>query len=88
MLRYKFEFGHIHLQTAGVLRVSRTVQWLREAAALQATGTRRIAQEVTLTGIYLATFGYWLNDSSGGQRKTRALLRRQLSAAGNLGLWC
>src|SRR3989344_4963566 len=32
MLAGKLEFGHVHYQFAGLLRVSRTVQWLREGA--------------------------------------------------------
>lgn len=87
MLLYKFEPGHIHLQTAGLLRISRTVQWFREAAELKATHLKRITQELTLTSIYLATFSYWLRDNSSGQRKTRRFLLRQLSRADRVGLW-
>ena len=32
MLLYKLELGHLHLQAGALLRVSRTVQWWREAA--------------------------------------------------------
>lgn len=35
MLLYKLEPGHIHLQIGGILRISRTVQWLMEAADLK-----------------------------------------------------
>ncbi|MGR9074240.1 MAG: TetR/AcrR family transcriptional regulator, partial [Gammaproteobacteria bacterium] len=38
MLLYKLEFGHIHLQALGVMRISRTVQWFREAARIDTTG--------------------------------------------------
>lgn len=64
MLSYKLEFGHVHLQVLGVMRVSRTVQWIREAARQEATGLQRIAEEVVLTSIYLAAFIYWLRDDS------------------------
>lgn len=87
MLLYKLEPGHIHLQAAGVLRISRTVQWFREAARLQASCGRRIAQELALSGLYVAVFLYWLRDRSTKQRKTRQLLRRKLSFGGQLGLW-
>ncbi|WP_111642321.1 TetR/AcrR family transcriptional regulator [Marinimicrobium alkaliphilum] len=87
MLLYKFEPGHIHLQAAGVLRVSRTVQWFREAAELKATHLKRISQELALTSIYLATFSYWLRDSSTRQRKTRRFLKRQLDHSERIGLW-
>ena len=79
MLGYKFEFGHVHLQILGIMRISRTVQWFREAAQLQATGISRIAQEVALTTIYLTCFGYWLYDESEDSSKTSDLLNRLLN---------
>lgn len=87
MLLYKLEPGHIHLQVAGVLRISRTVQWFREAAGLRASGGFRVAQEVTLSSIYVTTFVHWLRDGSEGQRDTLAMLRRKLEAGDRLGLW-
>jgi len=60
MLAYKLEFGHIHLQVPGLMRISRTVQWFREAACLDATGIQRVLEESTLTAIYLVTFARWL----------------------------
>ena len=33
MLAYKLEPGHVHLQALGIMRISRTVQWFREAFA-------------------------------------------------------
>ena len=36
MLAYKLEPGHLHLQLPGLVRVSRTVQWFREAAGEEA----------------------------------------------------
>ncbi|MDQ2076786.1 TetR/AcrR family transcriptional regulator [Marinimicrobium sp. ABcell2] len=87
MLLYKLEPGHIHLQAAGVLRISRTVQWFREAAGLTASHGRRIAQELALTSLYLATFSYWLRDSSEDQRKTREFLHKRLTNGDRLGLW-
>ena len=64
MLAYKLEFGHIHLQVLGLMRISRTVQWFREAARLDATGIRRILEESTLTAMYLMTFARWLFDDT------------------------
>jgi ubiquinone biosynthesis protein COQ9 len=78
MMAYKLEFGHLHLQIQGILRVSRTVQWFREAARLESTGLRRICGEAVLSSIYLLTFAYWLTDASAGQENSRALLRRHL----------
>lgn len=81
MLRYKLQPEHVHLQLAGLLRVSRTVQWLRETAALPAAGWRRELTEVALTAIYLSTFVCWLNDDSTDSARTRALLERLLTLA-------
>jgi rpsU-divergently transcribed protein len=87
MLLYKLEPGHIHLQMAGILRISRTVQWFREAAGLKARHLHRITQEVALSSLYLATFIYWLRDTSSGQHKTRNFLHRRLDAGDRIGLW-
>ena len=84
MLLYKLEPAHIHLQIKGVFRVSRTVQWLREAAGLDSTHLRRIAEEAGLTGIYLRTLSYWMFDNSTDQVKTRTFLDSQLARAERL----
>jgi ubiquinone biosynthesis protein COQ9 len=81
MLRYKFQPEHLHLQALGVLRVSRTVQWIREVAALPAEGWRRELEEAALTGIYLTTFATWLTDDSPGASRTRERLDRMLAMA-------
>ncbi len=87
MLLYKLEPGHVHLQMAGILRISRTVQWFREAAGLKASHLHRITQELALSSLYLATFIYWLRDSSSGQQKTRTFFRRKLEAKDRIGFW-
>lgn len=87
MLLYKLEPGHIHLQLAAVLRISRTVQWLREAAQLQASGIARIGQEVALSSLFVAVFIYWLNDTSKAQQQSMAFLHRKLQCADRLKLW-
>ena len=87
MLLYKLEPGHIHLQLAGILRISRTVQWLREAASLEATGLSRVGQELALSSLFVAVFIYWLNDNSADQQHSLSLLQRKLQCAGELKLW-
>lgn len=87
MLLYKLEPGHIHLQLAGILRLSRTVQWLREAAQLQASGAARIGQELALSALFIAVFIYWLNDRSVAQQHSLALLQRKLRCTDKLKLW-
>lgn len=87
MLLYKLEPGHIHLQFAALLRISRTVQWLREAAKLTASGLPRIGQELALSSLFVAVFVYWLNDNSAAQQRSLALLQRKLHCADKLKLW-
>lgn len=78
MLLYKLEPGHIHLQVGGLLRISRTVQWWREAARRQSLHLTRIAEESLLSGAYLCTFLHWLRHPDEDQADLRALLRRRL----------
>ena len=84
MLRYKFQPAHVHLQAALVVRLSRTVQWVREAARLDAAGRRRQIEEMGLTALFMATVMVWLTDTSEGQQRTRAILERRLASADRL----
>lgn len=86
MLRYKLHPDHLHLQALGITRVSRTVQWIREVALLRSVGRRREVEEVALTGIYLSTFVYWLNDDSAGFAGTHTFLDRLLAIAERVAL--
>jgi hypothetical protein len=81
MILNKLEPGHIHIQFPGLMRVSRTVQWLREAAGYDASFPRRAVEEVAHTGVYLATFTYWMSDESARSERTRRFLTRQLDLA-------
>ncbi|HZV98367.1 MAG TPA: TetR/AcrR family transcriptional regulator [Methylophilaceae bacterium] len=84
MIYGKLEPGHIHIQIPGLMRISRTVQWIREAAGRDATYARRALEETGLTSIYLATFFYWMNDDSPGSAQTSRLLDRCLALAEGL----
>jgi ubiquinone biosynthesis protein COQ9 len=84
MILNKLEPGHLHVQIPGLLRVSRTVQWMREAAGRDATFLRRALEETALTSIYLATFTHWLADDSPHAERTRSLLARLLQVAEDL----
>lgn len=81
MLRYKFQPEHVHLQALGLTRISRTVQWIREAAHLTSVGWRRELEEVALTAIYVTSFAHWLKDDSPGAERTHGLLDRLLARA-------
>ncbi|MGD2112719.1 MAG: TetR/AcrR family transcriptional regulator [Gammaproteobacteria bacterium] len=78
MLAYKLEPGHLHLQLPGLVRISRTVQWFREAAWQDSTGVRRILEEAGLTLIYVRSFTRWLFDETPGAQRTRQGLARDL----------
>lgn len=84
MIYGKLEPGHLHVQIPGLLRVSRTVQWMREAAGRDATYMRRALEETGLTSIYLTTFIHWMNDNSSGSARTSRFLDVSLSVAENL----
>jgi ubiquinone biosynthesis protein COQ9 len=81
MILNKLEPGHLHYQVGGLFRVSRTVQWLREAARRDAVLPRRAFEETALTGIYLATFTYWMWDDSSDSSATSAFLDKMLAGA-------
>ena len=78
MLRYKVQPDHIHLVIQGVLRISSTVQWVREAARVPSKGLRRELEEPVLTGIFLSTLAMWLVERTPGTPRTWAWLEQQL----------
>lgn len=78
MIWNKFEPGHLHYQIDGLRRVSRTVQWMREAAGRTAVLPWRAIEETVLTGIYLAAFWRWMYDDSAESIRTREFLGRRL----------
>jgi ubiquinone biosynthesis protein COQ9 len=81
MIFGKLEPGHLHILIPGVMRVSRTVQWMREAAQQDATYMRRALEETGLTTIYLMTFFVWMWDGSSGSTHTSEFLDRRLGQA-------
>lgn len=87
MIKGKLEPGHLHVQIPAVLRISRTVQWLREAARRDAAGLHRGLEETVLTSIFVTTFTGWLNDDSDASSVTRARLSRLLHGAAWMARW-
>ncbi len=87
ILQYKMLLLHVHLQLHGLTRISRTMQWLCEAAMLESLdrSTQRELEEAGITSIYLVTFRHWLSDDSDDSEKTRQLLSRLLNRAEKLG---
>jgi len=84
ILKYKLEFGHIHLQVLGMLRVSRTVQWMLESVGSKTVSLSRIAEEVGTTSVFLTTLGCWLTDHTEGYARTEKLLDSLLCKSENL----
>ena len=84
MLGEKLYFGHPHHYAALVLRVSRTVQWIRETAMLDATGRRKQVEEIGLSALFLAAVWRWVNDDSDGEIETRTFLALRLAQADGL----
>lgn len=87
IFKYKLEPGHIHFQTLGVLRVSRTVQWMLEASGSKTSHLSRIAEELGATSIYLAALVYWLRDRSADSRNTSDFIDRLLEKSEKLAGW-
>jgi AcrR family transcriptional regulator len=81
MLAYRLQPEHVHLQVRGILRISDTVQWIREVAMLPEVGWRREFAETVLTTIFLTVFTHWLFDESPQARRTQALLAQLLGGA-------
>lgn len=78
MIEGKLEPGHVHTQIDAILRVSRTVQWLREAAHRDAFLLHRAIEETLLTSVFVVSFGHWLLDRSHNFGATRRGIQRRL----------
>ncbi len=85
MIYGKLGPGHIQTQAAGLMRVSRTVERMREAAIREAIYIRRALEDSGLAAIYLAAFFYWMNDNSPGSVRTSRFLEGCLLVADKLG---
>jgi len=81
MIRTKLYPAHPHHWAPLVFNLSRLVQWVREAARLDAQGRRRQVEEIGLTALMVAAIGVWAVDETPDQERTRRFLRRRLEAA-------
>ena len=84
VLIYKLQPPHLHLQAGLVVATSRRVQWLREAAGLDAEGLQCSIEETGLTALFVAAVGVWLTDDSDDYRRTRKFIAHRLQNAENL----
>ena len=89
MLREKLYPAHPHHWIPLIFNLSRTIQLLRDASLLVADGRQRQIEELGLSALFLATLRVWCRDETAGQERTRAYLRRRLTAADRVmtGLW-
>lgn len=80
MIRDKAWPSHPHHWAPMVFDLSRLIHWWREAARLDRGGLARMAEEVALTSVFLATLGAFARDAdpalAGTRRALAALLRR------------
>lgn len=81
MIATKLYPSHPHHWVPLIFNLSRTIQWVRDAALLDATGRRRQIEEIGLSVLFLATLAVWLSDTSADQEETRDFLHRRLAAA-------
>ena len=78
MIGAKLHPSHPHHWVPMIFSLSRLIHWALEAARLDARGVARQAEEVGLTLVFLRALRVWLDDTSPGQQRTRAFLRRNL----------
>ncbi len=81
MLRHKLYPAHPHHWLPMIFNLSRTIQWLRDAALLDAGGRRRQVEEIGLSALFLATLAVWQRDRTPDQTRTRVFLARRLAEA-------
>jgi hypothetical protein len=81
MLAVKMYLPHPHHWVPMIFNLSRLIQWLRDAAGLDAGGHRRQIEEIGLTALFLATLAVWVRDGSPDQERTRRFLDRRLCTA-------
>jgi AcrR family transcriptional regulator len=79
MIGAKLHPSHPHHWVPMIFSLSRLIQWVLEAARLDARGLPRQAEEVGLTLLFLRALRVWLNDASPGQQRTREFLCRNLA---------
>jgi AcrR family transcriptional regulator len=84
MLSAKLYPSHPHHWVPAIFHLSRLIQWVRDAACLDAPGQRRQVEEVGLTLLFLVTLRVWLRDQTEDLATTRRFLRRRLKEADRL----
>src|SRR4029453_9709431 len=78
MIRAKLYPSHPHHWVPMVFSLSRLIQWVLEAARLDARGLPRQAEEVGLTLLFLGALRGWLGGRGPGRGRTRGFLHPTL----------
>ncbi len=81
MLRAKMWYAHPHHYVPMVFNLSRLIQWLRDAAGMDAGGRQRQIEEIGLSLLFVAALRLWCRDDSAEQERTHAWLDRRLRQA-------
>ncbi len=79
MIRGKLYPSHPHHWVPAIFNLSRTIQWLRDAAMLDSLGILRQGEEIWLTALFLAALAIWVRDDTPGLDRTRGFVLRRLS---------
>jgi AcrR family transcriptional regulator len=85
MVYGRLEPGHLQAQAAGLMRIGRTVEWMREAAMHKTPHIPRLLEDSGLAAIYLAAFFRWMADNSPGSVNTSRFLEGCLLVADKFG---
>ncbi len=88
MLGAKLYPSHPHHWVPMIFSLSRLIQWVREAALLDAGGRRRQMEEVGLTWVFLQMLRVWLRDGTPGQEHAQRFLDRRLGWLNRLDQHC
>lgn len=76
MLRAKLYPSHPHHWVPLAFNLSRLIQWMREAARLDAAGRQRQIEEIGLTALFLTALFVWRGEASADATRTRRVIRR------------
>lgn len=87
MLGEKLYPSHPHHWAPMIFSLSRLINWLRDAALLDAPGRRRQIEEIGLTALFLTTLAVWRRDGSARQEETSKFLQRRLAQADRMMGW-
>lgn len=81
MLLVRLEPGHLHIQLPTLIRISQTVQWMRELSQRDNTFIKRALDESMLTFLFVSHLIMWLRDSTTDAIATERALQQHIRQA-------